>query len=141
MKIYNKVKKAGGLNAVICLIFFLVIFYEASSDSILWKNIPEFQKEVQSQTFSSLERKNITKFSFVQVLKQKTSFKNSILRRYRRITIIVQAGLSALSLWSFFILGIRFQNSEKRSVIWKYAQVLMGKRAPPALSCMEKVCI
>lgn len=140
MKICNKIKKTGGLNVIICLILFLAFFYEVSSDSILWKNIPEFQKEVQSQTFSSLERKNITKFSFVQVLKQKTSHKNNILRRYKRITIIVQAGVAALSLWRFFILSIRFPNSKKRSVIWKNAQSLAGKRAPPILSCMEKVC-
>lgn len=142
MKIYDKVTKAGRLNVFISLIFFVAIFYEVSSDSILWKNVPEFQTEIQSQTFSSLERQNIIKFSFVQVLKQKTSYsyKNSILRRYKRITIIEQAGFSAFSLWIFFILSIRFPNLEKRSAIWKYAQALSGKRAPPFLSYVVKIC-
>lgn len=133
MKIYNKVKKASGLKVIICLIFLVTIFYEASLGSTLWKNSSEFQKEVQSQMFSPLEGKNVVKLSFMQVLKQKTSYNNNILRRYKKITIIAQTGLSTLSLWIFFILSVRFPNSEIKGVIWKYVQALSGKRAPPVL--------
>lgn len=134
MKTYHIIKKTRGFKILVCLIFLAAIFYEVSSDSILWKNSSELKKDVRTQTFFSLDGKNIEKLSFVQVLRQRNVYKNSVPRRCKRITVNEQAVIYAQALCIFFLLCIRARRSERKNAAGKYVKALSGKRAPPALS-------